>query len=283
MNLHKDITDEEFVAKIKLKGTLKALPDFYVRRELLEFKEKNPNAGVLEIFKAVRKKLHDSYGAYQNRKKRKRDLYIEELKLAREENMGNPHNSPEMKEIRRRMLRTSVSANERLDAGYGPLYEELHKAVGEFKTLMDLGCGINPVSFCPFDYKNVKIYAYDIDTGDVDFLNKYFKVMNINGEARVLDLHDIDRVEKLPEVDVCLLFKIIDPLERRGHEFSELLIKKLKAKFLIVSFATKTVSRKPMNHPNRGWFEQMIKRLGRTFTTIKTDNEIYYVVKNNSA
>ncbi|MEK6918620.1 MAG: hypothetical protein AABW73_01140 [Nanoarchaeota archaeon] len=280
MNLHENIGDAELVTKIKLKGTLKALPDFYVNKEVAEFKKKHPKAGPMEVFKAVRKKLHESYGAYQNRKKRRRTLYLEELKLAREENWGKEKNSPEMKEVRRRMIRTSVSATERLEADYNSIYEPMHKELGKFKTLMDLGCGINPVSFCPSDYKEVKIYAYDIDSGDIEFLNKYFKIMGMNGEANVLDLHDLEAVDKLPKVDVCLLFKIIDPLERRGHEFSEQLIKRLKAKQIVVSFATKTITRKSMNHPNRGWFEQMIKRLGKTYKTIKTNNEIYYVVKN---
>jgi len=270
---------EELAAKIKLKGTLKSLPDFYVEKEVHEYKNKHPSAGDREIFKSVRKKLHQSYGAFQTRRKRKRLLYLEELKLAREENWGNPRNSPEMKEIRRRIIRTSVSATERLDADYGLLYDQIHKAVGKFHSIIDLGCGINPVSFCPYDYRDVKIYAHDIDTNDIDFLNKYFKMMDMDGEARVLDLHDLGKVEKLPRVDVCLLFKIIDPLESKGHKFSEMLIDKIKAKYLVVSFATKTVSRKNMNYPNRGWFEQMVKRLGMSYKTIKTKNEIYYVLK----
>ena len=144
---------------------------------------------------------------------------------------------------------------------------------------MDLGSGINPVSFEPVEFRDVKIYSYDIDKNDTAFLNDYFKVMDLDGEARVLDIHDLDRVGKLPQVDVCLLFKVIDPLERRGHEFSEMLIERIRAKYIIVSFATKTITRRAMNHPQRGWFERMVTRLGMKFKTIRTKNEIYYLVK----
>ncbi len=271
---------EGLVKRIKLKGTLKALPDFYVLKEIDEYRFKHPRASVLEIFKEVRKRLHQSYGAFQTRRKRKRLLYLEELKLAREENWDKPENEV-MKEIRERILRTSVSSSERLDSDYEEIYKKIKKEFGKnLKSVIDLGCGINPVSFKPHDFKNVKIYAYDIDTNDIDFLNKYFKTVGLDGEAHVLDLHDLDRIDKLPLADLCLLYKIIDPLEKRGHEFSEELIKRIKSKYLIVSFATKTVSRKPMNYPKRGWFEQMLKRLGKKYKTIKSLSEIYYIVEN---
>lgn len=281
MKIQSDISDDELVRKIKHKGTLKGLPDFYVEKELAEYKKKNPKSSTTETFKAIRKKLHESYGAYQNKRKKKRELYLQELKLARED-WDNPRNNPEMKEIRRRMLRTTVSGTERLEAGYSELYEQLNKELGKFCSLMDLGCGVNPVSFCPYDYQDIKIHAYDIDIGDVEFLNKYFKTMGMNAEAHVLDIHDLDKVDKLPRVDVCLLFKVIDPLEERGHLFSEELIRRIKAKNLVVSFATKTITRRAMSHPQRGWFERMITRIGMTYKTIKMKNEIYYVIKNGS-
>jgi len=275
----KELSIEELIKKIKLKGTLKALPDFYVNKEIQDFKRTRPRADFKEIFKEVRKRLHESYGAFQTRRKKKRLLYLEELKLAIEENWDKPENE-EMKKIRQRILETNVSSRERLEADYEKLYNELKGEVGhELKTIMDLGSGINPVLFQPDDFKKVKILAYDIDKNDVDFLNKYFKVMRLDGVAKVLDIHDLKAVEKLPRVDVALLYKIIDPLERRGHKFSEMLIQKIKSKYLIVSFATRTISRKPMNHPQRGWFEAMVKRLGMKYKTIKTKNEIYYVVK----
>ncbi len=271
---------EGLVEKIKLKGTLRALPDFYVLKEVDEYRTKNPKASPMEIFKAVRKRLHESYGAFQTRRKRKRLLYLEELKLAREENWDKPENNA-MKEIRERILRTSVSSGERLDSDYELIYEKIKKEFGkDLKSVMDLGCGINPVSFKLQDFKKVKIYAYDIDSSDIDFLNKYFKTIGLDGEAHVLDLHDLNSIDKLPKVDLCLLYKVIDPLEKRGHEFSEELIRRIKAKNLVVSFATKTIARRNMNYPKRGWFEQMIKRLKKTYKIVSTSNEIYYIVKN---
>ncbi len=273
------INVNELVAEIKKKKTLKSLPDFFVRKEIAEYLRKYPNAGWREVFKSVRRKLHESYGAFQTRRKRKRYLYLEELKIVKEENGDKIVRDRAMEEIRERILKTSVSSRERLEADYKNLYRQIRNTVGKFHSIMDLGSGINPVSFEPVEFRDVKIYSYDIDKNDTAFLNDYFKVMELNGEARVLDIHDLDRVERLPHVDVCLLFKVIDPLERRGHLFSEHLIERIRAEYIIVSFATKTITKRAMNHPQRGWFERMIKRLGKTFTTIRTKNEIYYVVK----
>jgi len=270
----------KLIEKVKQKGVLRSIPDKFVREEIEIYLKKDPKANEKKVFKGVRKRMHETYGAFQTRRKKKRNLYLEEYKIAREENEGKIKNSEDMKIIRRRILRTNLSTRERLDSDYGYVYNAVAKIINmKINSLMDLGCGINPVALCPFTFRKIKTYAYDIDTNDIAFLNKYFKVAGLKyGVAKILSLHDLNKVRKLPEVDVCLLLKIIDPLERRGHKFSEELIKAIKCKYLVVSFATKTISRKQMNHPQRGWFERMVKRLGFTFKTIKTKSEIYYIL-----
>jgi len=80
--------------------------------------------------------------------------------------------------------------------------------------------------------------------------------------------------------DVIFLFKVIDIIDKKNHKHSEQLIKQLlqKTKFIVASFATKTITRKNMNFPNRKWFELMLNRNSIKFKNIKTDNEIYYII-----
>jgi hypothetical protein len=212
-----------------------------------------------------------TYGAFQTRRKKKRASYLKELKKYIKDD-------EKRREIRRKILLTNISTKERLEASYKDLYERIFSVTSIPKTIIDLGCGINPVSFSTEVFRDIDISAYDIDKNDIIFLKKYFKVTGLKGKARVLDLHDLDAVKKLPHADVCLLFKIIDPLERRGHKFSEMLLQCINADFVVVSFATKTITRKAMNHPQRGWFELMTSRIGMPFNIIETPNEIYYVV-----
>ena len=99
----------------------------------------------------------------------------------------------------------------------------------------------------------------------------------------ILDINTAKAIEntikKLPKADICFLFKVLDPLERKGHKFSEMLITKIKSNFLVVSFSIKTISNKKMNQPRRIWFELMLKRLNYHFKVFKTSNEIYYIIK----
>jgi len=76
------------------------------------------------------------------------------------------------------------------------------------------------------------------------------------------------------------LFKVLDPLEQgKGHKLSEVLIKAIPAKWIVVSFATKTVAGKPMRHPERGWIERMLDRIGYKFSKFKTSNELFYIIQ----
>ena len=64
----------------------------------------------------------------------------------------------------------------------------------------------------------------------------------------------------------------------KGHKTSEEIIKAIPAKFVVVSFATLTISGKKMNYPRRGWIELMCKRLGYEFKLLEFSNELFYVV-----
>jgi len=60
---------------------------------------------------------------------------------------------------------------------------------------------------------------------------------------------------------------------------AEKIIRKIPSQYLLISFSTKTLSGRPMNHPQRGWIEQLTKRLGYGFEIIKSKNEIFYLIK----
>ena len=133
--------------------------------------------------------------------------------------------------------------------------------------------------------KKLNYYAYDIDEEDIKFLNEYFQIMKtqgLNGKASILDVKDKIQTSKLPPSDIIFLFKVIDIINQseKNYKASEELIKNLikKSKYIIVSFATKTITRKKMNYPNRKWFELMLKRNNLDFKKINISNEVFYVI-----
>ena len=114
------------------------------------------------------------------------------------------------------------------------------------------------------------------------FLNTFFEIMKINGHAFPFDLlkFHITKLLEYVKVDVCFLFKLIDPLESQKRNFTEYLIKNLPCKWLVVSFSTKSLGgRKTIQKERRAWFEKLLKRLNLGFKTFEVTNELFYVIK----
>ncbi len=256
---------DSLINKIKSKK-YSSLSNEIIEQEINNFLRKKPKAKDKEIIKEVKTRLHKIYGSFQINKKKKRDTLLEELK-----------NDPSSIELHRKILETNLSTKERLKA-YNTLYYRIFQITGQPKSILDVGSGINPISY-PFLECTPKYTSIEIDKEDVDFVNEYFKIKNIKGEA-ILKAINKDTINELPKTDITFLFKIIDPLEiRKGHKFSEMLLKGLKSKFIVASFSTKTISNKMMKYPRRGWFEKLLTRINFKFKIIKTQNEFYYVIE----
>jgi 2-polyprenyl-3-methyl-5-hydroxy-6-metoxy-1,4-benzoquinol methylase len=168
------------------------------------------------------------------------------------------------------ILGTHASTRERMD-----FYPELKNLIEELKikSIIDLGCGINPLALSK---PGIKYYAFDINRKELELVKGFFKMNNIQGEASFCDLRNIDAC-KFPESDLCIILKVFDVIEKRGHKLAEKIINKINSRYFLVSFSTKTLSGKPMNHPQRGWIERLLQRLNFSFRIIKSRNEIFYL------
>ena len=266
---------QELLQKIKANKKYKSLADEIILKEIKNYLKSYPKANDITIIKQVRARLHRLYSSYQTKKKKKRDDYLEELKIALKNNKS-------IKEITNKLLLSTLSTTERL-SDYQYIYSEIFKITGEPNSIADLGAGLSPCSFPFMNLKKIKYYAYDIDKDDINFLNKYFKIMKkeIKGKAAIFDLRDLSKISSLPSTDIVFLFKVIDLIDDK-IKISERLIKNLfnqdKCKFIVASFATKTLTRKSMNFPKRKGFEKMLTRNNLKFKSFKTPNEIFYVI-----
>ncbi len=269
----------QILQKVKEHKKYKSISDKVVINEIKKYLKSNPsknNQINKKIIKDVRKKLHLSYASFQTKKKSKTKKYLHELMDA---------NDKKSEDLTKKLLSITVSTKERL-GDYKKLYKQIFKITGKPKTIIDLGSGLNPLSFPYMNLNKVNYFAYDIDDKDIEFLNDYFKIMKqegLNGKAGILNLNNFSEISNLPyNVDIIFLFKIIDILDKKNHRHSEELIKQLikKTKFIVASFATKTITRKKMNFPNRKWFKLMLDRNSFKFKTIKTENEIYYIISS---
>lgn len=275
------------IDNIKKKKSLESISNKIVEEELSKILNQNPklinfiknerSKEFKKIVKLVRNKLHITYGIFQTKNRKKLQKYFSTLKEALK-------NNKDIIRAHEDILSISVSSKERLNF-YQELYKSIFKITGIPESILDLGCGFNPFSYPFMGINKLNYYAYDINEEDCKFLNNYFNLMSkytkLEGKAEVLNLKDLSLISKLPATDVCFLFKTLDPLEQKGHKFSEQLISLIKSKWVIVSFSTKTISGKQMKHPYRGWIERMLNRINLKFEKLRFPNEFFYIIKNH--
>jgi len=265
--------------KIKQNKKYKSIADEIVVDEIKKYLKSNPNAREdKQTISEIRAKLHRLYSSYQNKKKNKRNDYLEELKQ-------NMKNNQDILDITNKLISTMRSSKERIN-NYKNIYQEIFKITKKPKTILDLGAGINLVSYPLMNLKSLTYYSYDIDEKDIEFLNNYFKIMKakgLKGKAAIINLRNLKKIFSLPSSNIIFIWKTIDLIDEKKRKISEELIKILikKTDYIVISFATSTLSGKSMNLPKRRGFELMLDRNNLKFKTIEIDNEIFYVVSKN--
>ncbi len=259
------------IEKIKTKKW-KNLDEDIIKEKVTEYLTKNPKIKINElnekssefkkIIKFVKQQLHRPYGAFQSDIS-KRNRLFERLK----ENIND-------EEIKREILLTHSSTRERLD-----FYDELKKELSQYiegKTILDIGCGLNPLEF-----DENEIIAVEFNKEDIDLLNEYFKLRNKRSKAILLDLNKKENMEKLKNIktDTAFAWKLFDIL---GTKITENIVKSINGCYLIASFSTKTLGNKRMNVPRRVGFQKMLRRLDLGYKTTQIGNEIFYIIELNN-
>lgn len=249
---------EVIINKIKQKKELSDLPDSLVSQVLKNYLEKN-NLNIPKnkkeekiIVKEIRSQLRKYAGRFQISSK-KRDKLFKEGKI-------------------QNLLKTHTSTKERIN--HYPDLKNLIKKINP-SSILDLGCGINPLAIAE---SKISYYAYDIKGSEINLINEYFKKKKVKGKAYV---KDITQFSKFPKTDLCLILKVLDIIETKGHEKARHLLKKIKSKIIIVSFSTKTLSGKSMRVPRRKWFEYLADELNYSFRDFKLSNEIFYILRKS--
>jgi hypothetical protein len=272
---HKNL--EEIIRKVKSHKKYSSISDDIVKKEIKNFYKRF--GGHLysekEFIKKVRARLHRFYSSFQTKGKQKRTKLLEDFKKIILEQKTNKN----LLSFTKLILSTMLSTKERLD-NYPLIYKNIFRITEKPKIIIDLGSGINPLSFPLMNISNLTYYAYDIDEKDIKFLNEYFKIMEqkgLKGKAKILDITNINDIQKLQKSDIVFIFKVLDFMDNKTKEnLITTLIK--KTEFIIASFPTRTITRKPMNFPRRKGFELMLKRNNLKFKIIKTNNETFYVI-----
>ena len=250
---------EQIKEKVKQKKELRNLDDSLVydilEKYLDKYKLSLENLDKFKIkivVKEVRAELRLYAGRFQKSLK-------DRLKLLEEDNI-------------KELLKTHTSTSERLE--FYPKIKELLKAL-KIKSVLDLGCGINPIAIAN---REIEYNAIDINKDDLLLVKRFFEINRIRGSVFS---YDLKKIKELPKADICLMFKILDIIEKKPYNLTERIIKLANCKYFLISFATRTLSGRPMKYKKRKWFEMLLKNLGYNYEILDSKNEIFYLFEKN--
>lgn len=221
---------EEIIAEVRSAAKYRAIHPGLVRR--IAAQELAKGRKVKETVKAVRNKLHQIGGAYQ-------EAPIDYTKLSVElETLPASLEDPALRAFCHRALQQHVSTRERL-----PILEQLFSQalapLAPVTSLLDLACGLNPLAlpWMPLA-PDAPYYACDIYGDQVDFLNRFFAHVARPGKAGLCDL-----TAELPTqpVQVALLLKTIPCLEQVDKTIAARLLDGIPAEHLLVSFPARSL------------------------------------------
>jgi len=222
-----------------------------------------------EAVKATKNKLHQIGGAYLDRRP-KYDAWRQAL--------SSSADSPEqLLDVCRTIMANHVSTRERLPI-VEAFYAQIMAKLGPISTVLDLACGFNPLSipWMPLE-PGARYYAYDIYTDLAEFLEEYFQVMDIAGQAGTMDIVE---PPPLPAVDVALLLKAVPCIEQQTRLGGLPLLDSIDARHMIVSFPVLSLTgrSKGMATHYDSVFRGMISDRSWRMEAVHFETELAYVI-----
>jgi 16S rRNA (guanine(1405)-N(7))-methyltransferase len=217
--------------------------------------------------KRAKRRLHQIFGAYAT--PLPYEKLIAKLQAAR-------HDPAAFKRACADIMQLHASTAERLPE-LDHFYSRIFHVTGKPAKVIDLACGLNPVSIPWMHLSPHCLYvAFDIDSEMIRFLDRYLAMAPVHGVARVRDL-----VEGPPHspADVAFLLKTLPCLQHQTDRLLPLL-DAVNARHLVVSFPTRSLGNrsKGMTATYRQFFLDLIK--GRNWETreLEFSSELVFVV-----
>jgi len=239
-------------------------------RTLIE-RQKGMTRQPREIVKAVRSKLHQVGGAYLDKPI---DYTHWAKRLAQ-----LPHDlqHPRVKDFCRQMMALHTSTRERIPI-LERFYAETLTALQPLRSLLDLACGLNPLAlpWLPITAET-RIWACDIYSDQITFLQQFFDHFGIHGQAFLCDL--TSHIPQQP-VQLALLLKSIPCLEQLDKAIFNRMLEELRAEVLLVSFPAQSIGGrgKGMRQNYRQHFEELIRGRQVHFQTFDFPNELVFLL-----
>lgn len=229
-----------------------------------------PHASIKALVKATKRGLHQICGAFEQSP----DYEAAYQQLEAAYRAGT---KTEIEAACRCVLALHSSTRERLPI-LDQFYTWIFQVTGQPGSILDLGCGLNPVALPWMGLAPGSRYAaLDIDAAGIQLVNRYLLLAGFEPLARRQDV-----LTQPPEspVDVALLLKTSSTLERQEKGATVRLVEALRAPFVVVSFAVKSLGgrEKGMGAHYRRQFQAMAHGRPWRIEELAFDSELVFVV-----
>jgi 16S rRNA (guanine(1405)-N(7))-methyltransferase len=214
---------EQVVATVSSSAKYRHIDPSFVRT--LAARELATGARPKEAVKAVKNKLHQVAAAYQVEPLRIGD-WMEEVRRARAA-------GADLRPLCRSLMARHASTRERLPI-LDEFYRSLLAGLPTVRSLLDLACGLNPLSLPWMGLPPSCVYmACDIYADQVALLTDWLETIGQPGKAFLCNLVS---GPPMRAADVALLLKAIPCLQQVDHEIGRRLLDSIDAPVLIVSY-----------------------------------------------
>jgi 16S rRNA (guanine(1405)-N(7))-methyltransferase len=217
-----------------------------------------------ELIKAVKNRLHQLSCSFYDNKALQKGSYNEAAFFE--------------------LLKHHSSTKERL-MFYNDMFADIISVAGPVASILDIACGLNPIMFGMFLLNNKVFikdyYAQDINSGILDLVERYFQSHKLPCAVQQSDL-----LVSVPgfQVDLALMLKVVPLFEQQKKDYYGILINSLNARYIAVSFPTRTMSGRNagMTENYKNLFDLFIK--GSVFNVVLEkiyQNELLYIISRN--
>lgn len=229
-----------------------------IDRTVKKITEQYPGIKQKELEKKVREDLYNIHTAYF-----KNINYKQALKEL---------NNNKSLEVHERILRKYD--NNRLKSLKDGLYEKVFKITGKPRVLLDLACGLNPLTLPWMKLGgSAEYYCYDLEENLIKFLNEYFKIIKKNYSA---ELRDVIINPPGKKADVAFIFKASTCFEWQEPGNTMKVLKDLNAKFVVISL----MMRGEYNLQGcRNYFKKLIGKYYKDSVEVISAKEYFRIIK----
>ena len=177
-----------------------------------------------------------------------------------------------------RALTRHASTRERLPlARMDGMYERIFEVSGAPASVLDLACGLNPLYL---GARGISCTGVDVSGEAVDNINACAANYGLPVHAVCADLL-CEGAVPVERYDLALLFKILPLLERQRNGAAMDVMHAVNAKYLIVSFPTRTLGGRNVGMEGNysAWMEGHLPENRRIAARFTEENELFYILE----